>query len=79
MKTIVVTGSEGFIGRNLIKLLLKNGYKIISIDEIKRKRKNKFNCTQLNSIKSFFNKKKKFKKNSWGCSFCCSFTRLNVI
>ena len=32
MKNIVVTGAAGFIGFNLINLLLQKGYKIYGID-----------------------------------------------
>ena len=31
MKTLLVTGGLGFIGSNLIELLLKNNYKVIII------------------------------------------------
>jgi UDP-glucose 4-epimerase len=32
MKTVLVTGGAGFVGTNLIKRLLKEGYKVVSID-----------------------------------------------
>ena len=32
MKTALVTGGAGFVGTNLIKRLLKEGYKVVSID-----------------------------------------------
>ena len=34
IKTIVVTGGLGFIGSNLINLLLKRNYKVINIDRV---------------------------------------------
>ena len=34
MKKIIVTGGLGFIGSNLIELLLKNNYKVINIDKV---------------------------------------------
>ena len=33
-KNIIVTGGMGFIGSNLINLLLKKKYKVINIDKI---------------------------------------------
>lgn len=36
MKKILVTGASGLIGRSLISLLLKKGYKVIGIDVFKR-------------------------------------------
>ena len=34
MKKIIVTGGLGFIGSNLIELLLKNKYSVINIDKV---------------------------------------------
>ena len=34
IKTIVVTGGLGFIGSNLINILLKRNYKVINIDRV---------------------------------------------
>ena len=34
MHTLIVTGGLGFIGSNLIELLLKKRYKVINIDKI---------------------------------------------
>jgi len=36
MKTILVTGGQGFIGRNLVEHLSKNGFYILSLDKSKR-------------------------------------------
>ena len=33
MKKIIITGGSGFIGSNLIQLLLKKKYKVINIDK----------------------------------------------
>jgi len=46
MKTIVVTGGKGFVGRNLIRLLLENNFKVISIDEKRSNKRNKNNYNQ---------------------------------
>ena len=55
MQKIIVTGGLGFIGSNLIKLLLKDGYFVINIDKVsyasnfynvKDFKKNKKNCTE---------------------------------
>ena len=34
MKTVLVTGSEGFIGGYIVKNLLDKGYKVIGIDNL---------------------------------------------
>ena len=34
MKRFIVTGGYGFIGSNLIKLLLKKGFKVINVDNM---------------------------------------------
>jgi dTDP-glucose 4,6-dehydratase len=34
MKKVIVTGGLGFIGSNLIEILLKNNYKVINIDKV---------------------------------------------
>ena len=34
MHTIIVTGGLGFIGSNLIELLVKEKYKVINIDKV---------------------------------------------
>ena len=37
MKKVIVTGGLGFIGSNLIELLLKKNFKVLNIDKNKRK------------------------------------------
>ena len=49
MKKVIVTGGLGFIGSNLIELLLKKKYKVINIDK--------------NTYSSNFYNVKEFKKN----------------
>ena len=34
LKKIIVTGGLGFIGSNLIKILLKKNYRVINIDKV---------------------------------------------
>ena len=34
MKKIIVTGGLGFIGSNLIELLIKKNYKVLNIDKV---------------------------------------------
>ena len=34
MKKIIVTGGLGFIGSNLIKILLKKNYKVLNVDKV---------------------------------------------
>ena len=34
MHTILVTGGLGFIGSNLIRILLKKNYRVINVDKI---------------------------------------------
>ena len=55
MQKIIVTGGLGFIGSNLIELLLKNGYFVINIDKV--------------SYASNYYNTKDFKKNSMGLSW----------
>ena len=56
MQTLLVTGGLGFIGSNLIDLLLKNKYKVINIDE---------NTITVNKE---INIKEKYKTLKWGLS-----------
>jgi UDP-glucose 4-epimerase len=62
MRTILVTGGKGFIGRNLIRLLLKKNFKVISIDEKKSDKVKKPNYSEFFSIKKFFKVRKNLEK-----------------
>ena len=63
---IVITGSSGFLGSNLIKIFLKNNHKVIGIDRVKKKNLNNKNYIfykcDLNDEKSL-NKIKIMEKN----------------
>ena len=48
MKRIIVTGGYGFIGSNLIRILLKKNYKVLNIDNLKYS-SNKYNLADLKS------------------------------
>ena len=50
MKKIVVTGGLGFIGSNLIKLLIKKNYFVINIDKITYS-SNFYNVKEFKSLK----------------------------
>ena len=77
MKKVIVTGGYGFIGSNLINLLIKKKYYVINIDNCSYS-SNKYNLNDINSKNySFFkldiNEKKKnfkyFKKVQASCGF----------
>ena len=55
MKKIVVTGGLGFIGSNLIELLLKNRYYVINVDKVSY-------SSSFYNVKDFKNKNYKFIK-----------------
>ena len=65
MQKIIVTGGLGFIGSNLIELLLKNKYFVINIDKISYS-SNFYNTKEFSKnykfIKSDINNRKKIKK-----------------
>ena len=52
MKTIIVTGGAGFIGSNLVKLLLKKNYFVINIDKLSYS-SNPYNLKGLTKIKKY--------------------------
>ena len=55
MKSFIVTGGYGFIGSNLIKLLIKRGYKVINIDNLSYSAQ-KYNLKNLKSKNYIFSK-----------------------
>ena len=52
MKKVLVTGGLGFIGSNLIKLLLKKNYYVINIDKVSYS-SNKYNLKEYNNNKNY--------------------------
>ena len=73
MKNIIVTGGLGFIGSNLIKVLIKEKYKVINIDKVtyssnfynvskfSKNKKYKFIKSDLNNKKKIFTAMVKYK------------------
>jgi len=57
---ILVTGSSGLLGSNLVNFFLKKGFKIYSLDQSVNKTKHKNHFFFKSSIKNFFKKKNKF-------------------
>ena len=55
MKRFIVTGGYGFIGSNLIKLLIEKNYKILNIDKLSY-------AAQKYSLKDISKKNYSFKK-----------------
>ena len=55
MKRFIVTGGYGFIGSNLIKLLLKKKYKVLNIDNLSYAAQ-KYNLRNINSNRYIFKK-----------------------
>ena len=51
MKKIIVTGGLGFIGSNLIELLIKKKYFVINIDKVTYS-SNFYNVENLNLLKT---------------------------
>ena len=52
MKKVLVTGGLGFIGSNLIKLLLKKNYYVINIDKVSYS-SNKYNLKEYDNNKNY--------------------------
>ena len=52
MKKVLVTGGLGFIGSNLIKLLLKKNYYVINIDKVSYS-SNKYNVKEFDNNKNY--------------------------
>ena len=56
MKRFIVTGGYGFIGSNLIKLLLKKKFKVFNIDKLSYSAQ-KYNLKAILRVKITFSKK----------------------
>ena len=52
MKKIIVTGGLGFIGSNLIELLLKKKFKVLNIDKVSYS-SNFYNTREYNKNKNY--------------------------
>ena len=52
MKKIIVTGGLGFIGSNLIELLIKKKYFVINIDKVTYS-SNFYNVREFKSLKNY--------------------------
>ena len=52
MKKIIVTGGLGFIGSNLIELLLKKKFKVLNIDKVSYS-SNFYNTKEYNKNKNY--------------------------
>ncbi len=52
MKKVIVTGGLGFIGSNLIKLLLKKNYYVVNIDKVSYS-SNKYNVKEYDNNKNY--------------------------
>ena len=52
MKKIIVTGGLGFIGSNLIDLLIKKNFSVINIDKISYS-SNFYNCKEYNNSNKY--------------------------
>ena len=61
MKKIIVTGGLGFIGSNLIKLLIKKKYYVVNVDKINY-------ASNFYNTKDFSNKKNA--RLRWDLCFC---------
>lgn len=62
MKTILVTGSAGFIGFHLVKGLLKNNFNVVGIDNLNTYYKYKHKKMRIDNL-SIFTKKNNYHKN----------------
>ena len=63
IKNIILTGSEGLIGKSFREYAEKKGYKLFCVDKIKLKRKNYFRCDITNENQVSLTIKKIFKNN----------------
>ena len=55
MKRFIVTGGYGFIGSNLIRLLIKKKYKVLNIDNMSYSAQ-KYNLNDINKKNYYFKK-----------------------
>ena len=55
MKRFIVTGGYGFIGSNLIRLLLKKKFKVLNIDKLSYSAQ-KYNLSDIKNKNYFFKK-----------------------
>ena len=58
MNRIIVTGGLGFIGSNLVDLLIKNGFFVINIDKISY-------ASNFYNTLDFKNSKSRLRRNWW--------------
>ena len=56
MKRVIVTGGYGFIGSNLVRLLLKKQYKVLNIDNLSYSAQ-KYNLKDLKNKNNYFFKR----------------------
>ncbi len=70
MKTILVTGSAGFIGFHLVQQLLKNNFKVIGVDNLNNYYKSKHKKLRIDDLSTFI------KNNGYEDNF--SFYKINI-
>ena len=58
MKNIIVTGGLGFIGSNLIELLISKNYRVINVDKVNY-------SSNFYNVKNFKNNKLSWKNKIW--------------
>ena len=73
-KTILVTGSAGFIGFNIASFLLQQGYTVVGIDNLNNYYPKKFKLYRLQKLK----KSKKYKHYNFDISQKKNFNKINI-